>query len=183
MRRRCLLLAITTMLVVLPTAALAGGGSLCSGFGTDETVAMRDNCFSATALFASPGQKTTIVNEGAMAHSYTAVDGSFDTGVLQPGDTATITAPDQGLVQVYCTLHSSRDGEGMAGVLLVSDDGGAHTDTTAAALISATGTTAEVPAAQTTQIAWTVIGAALLAVAALAVALRANRRVTTALRT
>lgn len=181
MKQRCLLLALTTVLVVLPTAALAGGGSLCSGFGTDETVTMRDNCFSATALFASPGQKTTIVNEGAMEHSYTALDGSFDTGILQPGDTATVTAPDQGLVRVYCTIHSSRDGEGMAGVLLVSDDGGARTDATVAALASATRATAEVPAPQTTQRAWPVVGAALLAVAALAVALRANRRVTTAL--
>lgn len=186
MRRLYLLLTLTTMLLAVPSTALAGGGSRCSGFGTGDTVMLRDNCFSATALFVTPGQRMTIVNEGTIEHTYTAVDGSFDSGVLQPGGTATITAPDQGLVRVYCTLHSSRDGEGMAGLVLVSEVGKARTDAAGAQLTSATGTTAEAPPPPATQTRWLVVGGvaggALLAVVALGVALRADRRVTAALR-
>lgn len=181
MRRLYLLIGLTAMLVMAPVVALAGGGgSLCSGFGSGDTVVMRDNCFSATALFATPGQELTIVNEGEMEHSYTAVDGSFDTEVMKPGRTSTITAPDTGLVRVYCTVHSSRDGEGMAGVLFLDGDGTAGSQTSDAELASATTTAA--PDSSTTDAVWPMAGAVVLAAAALAIALHANRRVATVLR-
>lgn len=111
------------VLIVLPAGAAAGGGGgglgACAGFASGDTVTMRDNCFEGTAHFAG-GDTITILNEGQMDHTYTAVDGAFDTGALRSGETADIDA-EPGIHRVYCTLHSTPDGEGMAGVLIVGD--------------------------------------------------------------
>lgn len=178
MARRWLVTAgLSTVLVMVPVVAVAGGGgSMCAGFARGGTIDMRDNCFSATALFASPGQQITVHNDGGMEHSYTAVDGTFDTGILVPGESTTITSPDDGLVRVYCTVHSSRDGEGMAGVLIVdeADIGDAQLTSTTAATPSVT--------ANVRSAVWPAAAAAVLGSAALAVGLRANRRLTVASR-
>lgn len=120
MRRIAWLAVVLT--VLLPGAAAAGGGGgfgSCSGFGEGSTVSMRDSCFEATAHFAPEGT-VTVVNDGGIAHTYTAVDGSFDSGTLNAGDTAEID-PGPGIHRVYCSLHSTAEGEGMAGVLIVED--------------------------------------------------------------
>jgi hypothetical protein len=84
-------------------------------------VVLRDNCFDKVAFSVQPGADLLVVNEGGQSHSYTAVDGSFNTGLLKPGQTAHITLGSAGIVQVYCTLHGTASGEGMAGVVLVGD--------------------------------------------------------------
>lgn len=50
-------------------------------------VSMLDSCFSGTAHFAPTETTITISNDGELAHTFTAVDGSFDSGQLQPGET------------------------------------------------------------------------------------------------
>jgi hypothetical protein len=60
-------------------------------------------------------------NDGELPHTYTAVDGSFDTGLLQPGQSAEIRVGDAGVFGAYCTLHGSSAGGGMAGALVVGD--------------------------------------------------------------
>ena len=92
-------------------------GVACSG----DTSVMRDNCFAPTAHQLGAGTTVTVVNEGVLPHTLTAVDGSFDTGILEPGESATIEVGEEGIVPFYCTLHSSPAGEGMAGMLLVGE--------------------------------------------------------------
>jgi hypothetical protein len=86
-------------------------------------VTMLDHCFSSTAQFVPAGQSPRVVNEGEWAHTYTAVDGSFDTGRLAPGEAADLTI-EPGIHRVYCTLHASLDapGRGMTGLVLVGVD-------------------------------------------------------------
>ena len=76
-------------LTLIPGVASAGGGggSQCPGFATGTTVSMLDSCFSGTAHFAPTETTITISNDGELAHTFTAVDGSFDSGQLQPGET------------------------------------------------------------------------------------------------
>lgn len=121
-------LFLVAALLLVPGVAAAGGGmheaGSCPGFAEGDTVVMRDGCFSGVAQFADSGD-VTIVNEGYAPHSYTAVDGAFDTGLIDPGQTATLTGIDPGVYKVYCTLHADLSGNGMAGVLVVGDGGGA----------------------------------------------------------
>ena len=62
-----------------------------------------------------------IVNRGDLPHSLTAVDGSLGTDTLQPGQSASIEVGDAAVVRVFCELHGTRQGEGMAGLLVVGE--------------------------------------------------------------
>ncbi len=123
-RRLALLLMLFSSLALAPATALAGGGgniSACAGFATSPTVIMRDSCFEGIAHFAEAGATLEIRNEGQIPHSFTAIDGSFDTGSLEAGRSAKIELAEAGVYQVYCILHGTASGQGMAGVLLVGD--------------------------------------------------------------
>lgn len=118
------LLIVVVALLVVPGSASAGGGggmSLCPGFATGSEVSMLDSCFDGTAHFAPAGETITIVNDGMLPHTFTAVDGSFDTGELQGGESYEITVDEPGIIEVFCTLHGTTAGEGMAGVLVVGE--------------------------------------------------------------
>ncbi len=118
------LLMAATLILLVPVPALAGGGghvAQCPGFDSGTSVSMFDSCFSGTAHFAPSETTITIRNDGALPHSYTAVDGSFDTGELQAGETSEVTVDEPGVYEVFCTLHGTADGGGMAGVLLVGE--------------------------------------------------------------
>lgn len=117
------MLLLVGALVMVPSAASAGGGGHggepCKGFADGSAVVLRDSCLEGTAHFADPGA-LTITNTGVFPHTYTDVDGAFDTGSLAPAERATIDV-EAGVYRVYCTLHAGRDGSGMAGALIVGE--------------------------------------------------------------
>lgn len=124
MRRLRSAVIITVFALLAATPALAGGGgniSACAGFATSATVVMRDSCFEGIAHFAEAGTTLEIRNDGQIPHSFTAVDGSFDTGTLEAGRSAKIKLGEAGIYQVFCVLHGQASGAGMAGVLLVGE--------------------------------------------------------------
>lgn len=121
-------LGLSALLVLVPVSAWAGGGGgggggsgPCNAFSEGETLVMRDNCFDGVAHFAARSSTLTVENQGEFPHSFTAVDGSFDTGVLSPGQAAEIQLGEDGIVRVVCTLHGTAHGAGMAGVLLIGN--------------------------------------------------------------
>ena len=62
------------------------------------------------------GQEVVVTNNDGAPHTLTANDGSFDTGLLQPGESAVITMPDTGGdFSFFCEVHPS-----MTGVFTVS---------------------------------------------------------------
>ena len=116
------LLIISSVTILRPVEAQAGGGGgggPCAGFATRGTLVMRDSCFDGVAHFADADSKLEVRNEGILPHSFTAVDGSFDTGLIGPGETSVIDLRTPGIIQAFCTLHGTAEGHGMAGVLIV----------------------------------------------------------------
>lgn len=113
------------MLMVIPGVAHAGGGGVdtsgCAGYAAGATLTMLDSCFSGTAHFAPSGTTVTIRNDGQLPHTLTAVDGSFDTGSVSAGSSARLTVDEPGVYRVFCALHGTAQGEGMAGVLVVGE--------------------------------------------------------------
>lgn len=119
-------LAIAMALIVsIPGVASAGGGrgdmSQCQGFATGTSISMLDSCFDAVAHSAPTDTAITISNDGALPHTFTAVDGSFDSGNLEPGQDFELIVDKPGIYQVFCTLHGTAEGAGMAGVLVVGE--------------------------------------------------------------
>jgi len=81
---------------------------------------MQDMCFEGTAHVVKPGTTVEVTNDGGLDHDIVAVDGSFASGTIESGTTFELTIDNAGVVPFYCTLHGTADGDGMAGVLIVS---------------------------------------------------------------
>jgi plastocyanin len=121
---RRLLVAFVAVMVI-PGVAWAGGGGVdtsgCAGYSEGHSISMRDSCFAGTAHFAPSGTTITVSNDGGFPHTLTAVDGSFDTGLVEAGATTDLVVDEPGIYRVFCSLHGTAQGEGMAGVLVVGE--------------------------------------------------------------
>jgi plastocyanin len=83
-----------------------------------------DNAFDPEEIEVESGTTITWTNDGDAPHTVTADNGSFDSGNMDPGDDFSETFVDQGRYPYYCEYHGGPDGEGMAGVVVVTGDGG-----------------------------------------------------------
>lgn len=77
---------------------------------TTTNVEIKDMAFSPAAISVSPGQTVSFVNNDNINHTVTAIDNSFDIGVLVPGETYTKTFDSPVIVSYYCKLHPSMQG-------------------------------------------------------------------------
>jgi plastocyanin len=80
-------------------------------------VAVQDNSFNPMQVQVSSGGTVTWTNTGAVPHTVTADDGSFDSGVIAAGGTFSFTPPGPGTYAYYCQFHGGPGGEGMAGTI------------------------------------------------------------------
>lgn len=121
-RHLTIMLAMAATLLIGSGIAAAGGGghggTACRGFAQGQDLLMRDSCFEGTGHVVAAGQTITVTNAGELPHTVTAADGSFDSGTIQAGDTYEFTVEDPGVIPIYCTLHGSAEGDGMAGLLV-----------------------------------------------------------------
>jgi plastocyanin len=113
-------LTVAALAVAVPSLAGAGG-SACPAYSNGDAtlIVLLDNCFGPMSATAAAGATLTVRNDGQQHHTYTALDGSFDTGSIRPGESVTIEMPETaGVLPVYCTLHADgREGVGMAGTI------------------------------------------------------------------
>lgn len=110
-------------------ALLALGASL---FGTsaasadvsatifDRPRATQDWGYGPSTIRIAPGNWVTWSNDGQDAHTVTARDGSFDSGVLAPSEGFSWYFDTAGVYDYFCTLH-----EWMKGRVIVEDAGSA----------------------------------------------------------
>lgn len=81
---------------------------------------MIDFSYSVLNLEVPAGSTVTWTNAGDVQHSATADDGSWDTGLIGPGEQASITFDTPGVYTYYCTLHGAPGGVGMSAVITVT---------------------------------------------------------------
>jgi plastocyanin len=121
--KRLLLLAalsVLALVVFVPTAvAQEDGGVEAVPVQDARSVGIGDNFFDPPDVAVEPGSTITWTNNGAMPHTVTADDGSFDSGVLNPGDSYTVAFDGQGTVTYHCTIHPE-----MRGSVTVGGGGG-----------------------------------------------------------
>jgi plastocyanin len=72
---------------------------------SDATVTIADFDFTPASITIHVGDTVTWTNHGPSAHTATANDGSFNTGVLQKGQSASHTFTTAGTFTYICEIH------------------------------------------------------------------------------
>jgi plastocyanin len=85
----------------------------------DPGVTIADFQFSPGSTTIKVGDTVTWSNNGPSAHTATANDGSFDTGILQKGQSGSHTFSQPGTFTYYCKVHPF-----MKGTITVAASGG-----------------------------------------------------------
>src|SRR3989441_6178859 len=88
-----------------------------SGSGAVPKGLMQHYVFVPSAIHAQSGDTITVYNYDQLIHRVVADDGSFDTGVMNPGASFTVKAGTAGtIISYHCTIHSR-----MKGSIIVDD--------------------------------------------------------------
>ncbi len=126
MKMRLILLTLVGLLIV----ASCGGDPEPSVLeGQNVALNMFDNRFEFTEVRIPVGGSVDFLGAGRSPHNAVASDGSWSTedvfGTLDQleGDSAVITFDTPGTYTFYCTFHGNAEGSGMAGTLIVGNDG------------------------------------------------------------
>jgi len=124
------LAAAALALALAPFAASASYAGTRQA-GPVEVVGNAQNKFVPADVTATPDAKdeitVTFTVEGGVPHTWTNKALGIDTGIVNGGDSKTITfkAPPAGQHKIVCTLH---EGQGMVGTLTVAEAGGEDPD-------------------------------------------------------
>ncbi len=103
---------------LLIAAALSCAGEPRTG----TFVSMIDNQFNAAVTRVPVGARVIFMNVGANPHNAVAADSSWATATeIKAGKDETVVFDQPGVYKYYCTFHGTRDGVGMAGVIVVGD--------------------------------------------------------------
>ena len=106
--------------VALALCLLAPAGS---AFAQDAaaTVDMSSVRFNPPEVHIQPGQIVLWTNSDPFQHTVTADDGSFDSGLIDPGASFSQEFDAPGVYQYYCQPHGAAGLNGMAAVVVVDD--------------------------------------------------------------
>jgi plastocyanin len=118
MRLKSALLPTAAALVVLVVALVAGGtpatstgaGSSAVVMGGHAKVKVYMFAFEPKMLTVKVGTRITFTNHDMTAHTATALDESFDTGSIQPGQSRTIVVTRTGTFPYHCLFHAFMTG-------------------------------------------------------------------------
>ncbi len=108
--------ALATIVVAAGFAlALAGLGSqAASGQGARAskvpTVGIVEFAFKPATLRVTAGSSVTFSNRSKVVHTATR-EGSFDTGTIAPGKSATVRFKRRGTFAYVCTIHPAMHGK------------------------------------------------------------------------
>jgi plastocyanin len=84
------------------------------------SVMMKEFEFTPKEMQVKVGTTVTWMNAGTTAHSATAIDKSFNTRNLQPGETKSVTFSTPGTFVYHCVFHGNPDDKsGMIGTVIV----------------------------------------------------------------
>jgi plastocyanin len=97
----------TTVIGDSPPAGVPSGGA---HEASSTGVTMGDFFFRASSITIHVGDTVTWHNSGQAPHTATANDGSFNTGTVNPGGSASHTFQTAGTFSYVCTIHPNMTG-------------------------------------------------------------------------
>jgi plastocyanin len=85
---------------------------ISGGSGAIPKGMLQHYVFVPSTIHAQPGEVVTVYNYDQLLHRIVADDGSFDTGVMNPGSSFTVKAGAAGsVISYHCVLHSRMKGK------------------------------------------------------------------------
>jgi plastocyanin len=105
-------------LVAVAGLLIASAAAMRPAYAEDNTVAVtvRDDRFADSRQTVPAGTTVTWTHKGNNGHTVTALDGSFDSGLLERGDEFSFTFSEPGIYQYICRQHILN---GMRGTITV----------------------------------------------------------------
>lgn len=91
--------------LILQSSAAASQNPTAAGPSPNGQVIMKGIRFQPAELAVQPGETVEFKNEDIVAHTVTADDGSFDSGLIQPGRSWKMTVQKAGTIAYHCTPH------------------------------------------------------------------------------
>jgi plastocyanin/uncharacterized membrane protein len=92
---------------------------------TGAQIIMKGVKFQPAELTVKPGETIEFKNEDIFAHTVTAEDGSFDSGLIQPGSSWKMTMPNVASLAFHCSPHPNMKGRLVAAAGEPSEPAGA----------------------------------------------------------
>lgn len=96
--------AMTTMPSGSNSNQAVNGGNVVEG---PQTITIQNFAFSPPAMTVKVGTAITWTNKDSTPHKITADDGSFDSGILNQGDTFAFQFNTPGTYPYICSIHPS----------------------------------------------------------------------------
>lgn len=75
-----------------------------------NAVTIQNFAFSPATITVKAGDKVTWTNQDSVGHSATADDQSFDTGILDQGQSGSVTFSKAGTYTYHCSAHPNMKG-------------------------------------------------------------------------
>jgi plastocyanin len=104
--------ALLPLVAVLGFAGCGGGASTTSGAeaaspsgAARQAVRIADFAFAPPDFTVAKGTTVEFANEDETAHTATARGSGFDTGAIEPGESAEVTLNRSGTFAYYCAFH------------------------------------------------------------------------------
>ena len=111
---------VVTLLGLAALGLMASGAAAApAAQATTAAVGMKDSLFDPPAIAVPVGTSVTWTNGGALPHTVTADDASFDSGTVAAGATFSKTFDTAGTFAYHCTFHGG-PGTGMFGTVVVT---------------------------------------------------------------
>lgn len=110
MRRLTSTMFLFALIAVLAACSGSDAGSTTvAESGGEAEISIADFDFSGPGT-VSVGDTVTVTNEDAVGHTWTEVDGEFDSGNLAQGDSFEFTFEEPGEYEFFCSVHPEMTG-------------------------------------------------------------------------
>ena len=100
---------IIALVALVTTRAIEGPSSSAAAAGSGGVV-IRNFAFAPKTLSVAPGAKLEVTNSDRTQHTFTADDGTVDTGVLAGGKHAVVKVNKAGTYRYHCNIHQNMTG-------------------------------------------------------------------------
>lgn len=105
---------IRRLMLIVASVAMATWMGAGAVLAADGSVSIANFAFDPATVTVNVGDSVTWTNNDSTAHTATAGGGSFDTGTIGAGQTATVTFDTAGTFAYLCSIHPQ-----MAGTVVV----------------------------------------------------------------